>query len=292
MGLSLSSLDPTSSKSVFGGGARFVEALEGLGGFVEGGLLGGDAADAARAASAEQASYQQQGLDYLMETEAIPQELRQASLQSLGGLYGIPGFEQYGNQQQMIEQAQASPFYQAGIDTGTEAIARTANVTGGLRGGGGAADIAGFESNLLNQAYQQQLQGIQGLAQLPSAAPQISQQYGNIGQTYAQGITGAAQSQQDALGQLLGFGGQAGTDFIASDRRLKTDIEKIGTTSNPYIDKYKWTWAPNDLGKEGKEIGYIAQEVEAVYPDLVVMGEDGYRRINKGKLEARLKELN
>jgi hypothetical protein len=57
-------------------------------------LSGKTAADEAKAAAAKQADYQQQGLDYLMQTEEIPQALRQAGLQQLGGISGLQGVEQ------------------------------------------------------------------------------------------------------------------------------------------------------------------------------------------------------
>ena len=246
------------------------------------GITGQSAADASIEAAGISAAAQTQGLDYLKETEAIPQELRQAGLQQLGGIYGLPGFEQYGNQQQLIEQAQASPLYQSQLGAGTESLARNINVTGGLRGGGGAADIAGFESNLLNQAYQQQLSGIQGLAGLPSAAPEIAQQYGQIGTTTALGVTGAAQAEQDALNNLMNAGAMA-----FSDVRMKDNIVKIGSTSNADIQLYKWDWKL-ESGKAGSEEGFLAQEVEKVYPDLVVTLDDGYKRIYKDKIEERL----
>ena len=67
------------------------------------------------------------------------------------------------------------------------------------------------------------------------------------------------------LGPLLPF---------FSDRRLKTDIEKIGQTGEghpKYRFRYRWD-AP-----EVRRIGVMADEV----PDfLVVTGPDGYKRVN------------
>lgn len=40
------------------------------------------------------------------------------------------------------------------------------------------------------------------------------------------------------------------------------------------------------------EDGFLAQEVEKVWPDLVIEGDDGYKRILKTEIENRLKELN
>lgn len=267
-----------------------MDVLSGIGDFASdlySGITGETAADAAREAAGTQAAGQQAGLDYLKETEAVPQALRQAGLQQLGGIAGLPGFEQYGSQQQLIDQAQTSPFFQSQLETGREATARLASGQGGFRGGSTASDIVGYEQNLLNQAYQQQLGGIQGLAGLPSAAPQIAQQYGQIGQTQAQGITAGAQAQQQAYGNLMGLGGQIGAAALMSDVRLKDNVVKIGDTSHSDINKYTWDWKP-ESGKTGSEDGYLAQEVEKIWPDLVVEGNDGYKRILKSDLEERL----
>jgi len=276
-------LDPTRSSSIFGGGARFFEAGESL--YED--LSGKTAADAAKDAANKAAAGQQAGLDYLKETEEIPQALRQAGLQQLGGIAGLPGFEEFGSQQQLIDRAQASPFFQSQLETGREATARLGSGQGGFRGGSTASDIVGYEQNLLNQAYQQQLGGIQNLAQLPSAAPQIAQQYGQIGQTQAQGITAGAQAQQQGFGNMLKLGGQIGSAYLMSDVRLKDNIVKTGGTSHPDIHKYTWDWK-QESGKTGSDSGYLAQEVEKVWPDYVIEGDDGYKRILKSDIEERL----
>lgn len=252
-------------------------------------ISGQSAAESATEAAGIQAAAQTEGLEYLKETEAVPQALRQAGLQQLGGIAGLPGFEEYGSQQQLIEEAQASPLYQSILGTGAageEALARTASATSGLRGGGTASQLANYSQNLeqeaLLESYNQQLGGLKGLAQLPSAAPQISQQYGQIGQTQALGVTGAAQAEQQGVSNLINLGAAA-----FSDERLKDNITKIGSTSHPDIHMYSWTWK-SESGKEGYDEGFIAQQVERSLPQYVITGDDGYKRIYKDKLEERL----
>ena len=292
MGLSISSFDPTTSDglgNIATGGLHSV-TKDPIDDFYQG-ITGETAAKAAEEAAATQAGLMQQGLDYYIGTEEIPQELRQLGLQQLGGLAGLPGYEQYGDQQALIQQAKADPLYQAQLGIGREALARQAAGGSGARGTGTVSSLAGFESNLLGQSYQNQLGQIQNLAQLPSQAGNISQGYGQIGSTLAQGQVASANAQSQGMSNLLGLGGTLGAAYI-SDMRLKTAITKIGTTSHPYIDKYEWEWLENNLGKEGKETGYIAQEVEQVYPEFIIEGQDGYKRILKDKLEEKLKELN
>lgn len=311
-----SEIDPTSSegqKNLTGGAFGGIGGALGsdkVGEAIEGKLLGGDAADAAKEAAATKAAAQQAGLDYLMETEAVPQAFRQAGLQQLGSVYGF-GFDpetgqatytgDMSAQQGLIDQAQMSPLYAAIMgtqDAGEQAIARSAMATGGLRGGATAANLAGFGQDLENQAllesYNQQLGGIQGLAGLPSQAGQISQQFGQIGQTQAQGNLAAAQAKQDAFSNLLNMGGQVGAAYAGaptvSDVRLKTNIKYTGPTAHPEIHRYEWDWK-DSAPKEGHESGYLAQEVEEIYPEFVIEGDDGYKRILKDKLEAKLKDL-
>jgi len=52
-----------------------------------------------------------------------------------------------------------------------------------------------------------------------------------------------------------------------------------------------WEWrdeAPVDA--QGREAGVIAQDVRAVFPELVVTGPDGYLRVDYGGLAAKLAE--
>lgn len=186
-----------------------------MGGLVSGLFGGDDAADASRDAANIQAQAQREALDYLKETEEIPQQFRREALSVLGGVAGLPGGT--GSQQALIDQARLSPLYEAIIGTreqGEEAILRNAAATGGLRSGNVQQALADqaqqLEQSALLQAYNQQLGGLQSLAQTQTNPQQIANQISAIGQTQAQGITAAAQAQQSAAGQgfstLLGLG--------------------------------------------------------------------------------------
>lgn len=236
-------------------------------------------------------------------------------MQQFGGYYGI-GYDPVTGQATQIEPtmpsqeeriglAESSPLYASimgGQQAGEEAIARSASATTGLRGGGTASQLAGFGKDLKNEAlmtsYNQQLQqeqqqqaGLGTLMGQQTYGQQIGQTMSGIGNTLAQGKIAGAQAKSDATSQLLGLGGQIGAAAIMSDERLKTNIKKIGDTSHSDISKYEWDWLPIS-GKEGYEDGFIAQEVEKVWPDLVIDGDDGYKRILKTEIETRLKELS
>ena len=133
------------------------------------------------------------------------------------------------------------------------------------------------------------MSGLQGLAGLPSLAPQIAQTTSGIGATMGAGISGGANAQSQALiagaqaqqaGGQQGFGnmmglGQLGLDAYGSgmfsDRRLKKDIKYIGKEGQWNI--YSWTWntVANKMGLTGTTVGCMADEVYPVMPEAVII---------------------
>lgn len=89
---------------------------------------------------------------------------------------------------------------------------------------------------------------------------------------------GAANAQNAAFGNLLGAGAQLGSAaFMFSDRRLKSNIKRVGTHAIG-VGIYDYTM----MGIAQR--GVIAQEVEAVRPDLVKRHANGYLMVNYGGL--------
>lgn len=177
------------------------------------------AAKASKSAADTSAAAQMAQLEYLKEREAIPQQFREEALTRLGGLAGLEGGE--GTQQQLIDQAKASPFYQemlGGRQAGEEAILRQAGATGGLRSGNVQDALARFSGDLQNRAllesYNQQLAGLQGLASIPSNANQIGNVMAGIGQTQASGQIAAAQAQQQGFQNVSNIAGGALGQYI------------------------------------------------------------------------------
>jgi hypothetical protein len=97
-----------------------------------------------------------------------------------------------------------------------------------------------------------------------------------------------------AVGQLMQGAGALGTGFGygtpgTSDMRLKENIKAVGSQGG--INFYTWDW--NEEGEkialEGQPtFGVMAQELEVIHPDLVVTGEDGYRRVKYDELYKRI----
>lgn len=90
---------------------------------------------------------------------------------------------------------------------------------------------------------------------------------------YNQGIYNAKQAGNAATTSGLFQLGSAG--IMASDRRLKKNIQRIGTHAlgiGVYIFDYIWGG--------GKQIGVMADEVETVMPDAVIVRPDGFKMVN------------
>ena len=260
------------------------------------------AADASKDAANTQAAYQREALEYLKQSDRIPQAFREDAIKRLGGMFGVEGFDSDGEplavgdplatQAERIALAQQSPYYQqimGGQMAGEESILRNAAATGGMRSGNVQNALYDYNAQLQNKAltesYNQQiqeenrmLQGLSGLAQLPSLTTGIANQTSKIGQTLGQGMVGAQQSanaaDQAMMGNILSVAAIA-----ASDERLKKDIEKIGVKNGH--NWYRWTWndIANRIGYKGTTEGVIAQEVQKANPEAVVV-VNGYLHVN------------
>ena len=104
----------------------------------------------------------------LEEQQALKQEIgdiytprMQAGQKAFGELTDFYG----GDQQSIIDQAQASPFMSQLVKAGEESIARNQQMTGGFRTGTTQENLAQNSQNVLQGLVNQILQGKQGVAQ-------------------------------------------------------------------------------------------------------------------------------
>lgn len=82
-----------------------------------------------------------------------------------------------------------------------------------------------------------------------------------------------------------------GATFAASDRRLKKNVKHIDTVDGIKFYTWEWNETADQIGVSGdRTVGVIAQELEAIYPELVTEGGDGYLRVNYGGLAKKLSE--
>lgn len=183
--------------------------------------------------------------------------------------------------QQAVEQTRAAAsqaarqtgenLTRAGV-TGTERQAILAQQA--IQGQVAAAQVGpNFALPLVQQAALQSLGGqalgIQGVGQAAQAlaggtrTPANPNKFENFA-AFGQGFSSIA-------GSFAGAGG-------ASDKRLKTNLTPVA-----------WDWIPDMPANLPRQaIGFVAQEVEEVYPDLVQEGPLGYKVVNYAQLSVRL----
>lgn len=240
-------------------------------------VLFGDTPGASREASQADLAFKQQGLDYAKAVDAPLIDYRNRALSPLFGFYDPTNPQ---GQQQFIDQAQSSPFYQRQQQVGEEAILRNQAATGGLRSGGTQRALAGFNADLLNQTVNQNLAGLGSFVSPALSTNSISQQYSNLGTTAGQGIIGEAQAEQALAGQTLNLAGQIFGGF--SDKRLKKNIKKIGTKKGANWYSWEWNEKGNELGLFGGSEGVIADEFKETNPELLNI-KNGYLHFNYGE---------
>lgn len=262
------------------------------------------------------ADYQNQAKEYLERADRLPTELREQALNKLGGIFNG---DQYDIGRQISERALASPQYRTAVEQGENAVLRNASATGGLRSGNASDALAQANQNAFlgayNNAYgeyQNQIQGLQGLASLPSNANNIAQYMAGTGATLGQGLVNygntigqgqvdaanaqaqgqiaaaqnKAQTSQNSTNNMMGLAGlgmQAFSTF--SDRRLKSNIEFTGEENG--FRKYKWTWnkLASRLGLRGSGSGVMADEVAKTNPEAVSL-RDGFMVVDYDSIGA------
>lgn len=82
--------------------------------------------------------------------------------------------------------------------------------------------------------------------------------------------------QQQQQGMMSGAGSMA---MMFSDRRLKDKIILVGRRHGLNVYEYEYIWEPGH-----RREGYMADEVEELFPDAVRVGPSGYKMVNYARL--------
>lgn len=249
--------------------------------------MSGSSDSGAEDAAEVQAQAQREALDYLKQTERLPQALREGALTGLGAEYGLTLGKDgkfVSDGQSIVQRAESSPFYQTAVQRGEEGVLRNASATGGLRSGNTNEALAAVNQNALMASYANQLSGLQGMAQLPSNANNIASSMAGIGQTTAQGMTAqanyGAQQSQNNFNNAMGAGALAMQGYETfSDERLKEDIKQIGEQNGHKVYEWLWNAAAASLGLFGRSSGVLAHEVERTHPH-AVRERHGYKCVD------------
>jgi hypothetical protein len=168
-----------------------------------------------------------------------------------------------------------------------------------------SAQIQGMNTGLSanQQAFQQeaynQMQPINVINALRTGSQVQNPSFANTpnqAQTAGADILGATQAGYNAqlanvnaqnaasggfMSGLMGLGGAGIMRY--SDERLKTNIEKVGSLENG-VNLYSYNYKDGYDLPEGRQIGVIAQEVEAVMPEAVVEMDNGFKAVNYAML--------
>ena len=189
------------------------------------------AADAQTAAAQMGVEENRRQFDFIQELMKPYVDSGKTALNQQMGMLGLNGAAA---QQQAIGALQNSPFFQAQLNQGTNAILQNASATGGLRGGNTQAALAQFAPQLLQQTFQNQLANVGQLAtQGQNAAAGVGAQaantgnqnaalFGDIGQARAGAALARGQNTQDLIGSLAGAAGRL--DFANLGKYLGVDF--------------------------------------------------------------------
>lgn len=127
-------------------------------------------------------------------------------------------------------------------------------------------------------------------------------EWGQAGETYTAGTGMTMTGTEFSIGQSVGtsdtvqFGEVRATgDVIAaysSDKRLKDNIKPIENALSKIesIGGYSFDWNDKQQTYTGTDLGVLAQEIEAIAPELVIDRETGYKAVRYEKLVAVLIE--
>ena len=265
---------------------------------------GAQEASATQAASAEKGiEEQRRQFDVMVELMSPYLAVGAPALTAQQELIGLQGPEA---EQAAIDRLTGGSRFQELSRQGEEAILSRASATGGLRGGNVQAALAQFRPQLLNQLIEQQYSQLGGLTNIgqstavrQAAAGQqtglnVANLLANQGAALAGGQLAAGNVNRQIFGDVLGalktggeafkaFGGgpaAAGGSGAAafSDQRLKKNVKCIGTRKDGLgVYEFDYIWGG------ARQIGLMAQEVQAVYPD-AVSEIDGFLAVDYSKV--------
>lgn len=257
-------------------GSNVSNALAGTEDFVEGSLLGGDAARAAEEAARKQERAGLEAVDLQRETTELIRgdlapfrEAGAAGIPLLSGAINDPSSRVLNN-----------PFFQTMAADQEKRLLASAAARGKVGSGGTGDDL---QRNLLllgNQFAQQDITNLQNLINTGANAAAQTGSFlqqgataqggimGNIANANAAATVGAANARADATNSLI-MGGAT----IFCDIRLKDDVRFSHVEDG--IRMYNWAWTEEALDIVGDQstTGPIAQELKKTHPHLVTVDE-------------------
>lgn len=146
-----------------------------------------------------------------------------------------------------------------------------------LRSGSTAKALTKYGAELDQGFYNNYLSQLSGLAGIGNQGGQLLVGAGSGESTERPRTAGMIAS---GIGKVAGL-------FGLSDRRMKEDIEEVGTYENG-LPKYEFRYK----GQPQKWRGVMADDVEKVFPDAVMTTLDGYKAVSYSMLGIRMEPVN
>jgi hypothetical protein len=214
-----------------------------------------------------------------------------------GGMYdnalGVNGPE--AQQQFMTRYGSSDPFRQQNMDAANQSIRRTYNARGMDTSGNALLAAARASQERGSQDYNRyldRLQGAQGQgAQFAQTGAGMAGNFGSqlMGMRYGYGQQQAgneisyanaqAANRGTGVNNLLNLAGTAARAFAASDRRVKTNIDRIGTLpSGLAVYAFDYVWGGP------RQTGVMAQEVALRIPDAVIVTDSGMLMVDYARV--------
>jgi hypothetical protein len=184
-----------------------------------------------------------------------------------------------------------SPGYDFRFNEGQRAVESGAASKGMLMSGGTLKDLTRFGQGVAADDFNDQFNRTMAVAgggqQAATSGAQLGAQsaggiadlYTQMGNARASGYVGQANAIGGGISQLIGLG-----SMFLSDRRLKTNLERVGEYEDG-LGIYEWNWKADPDGMRVR--GVIADEVKALRPWAYVENfRNGFDGVNYGALNA------
>jgi hypothetical protein len=144
-----------------------------------------------------------------------------------------------------------------------------------------------YAQRVIDAANQDPWTRAQNLATISGGIGQLGGTSNTQGMAYGTGLT-QQRNNPGVFGDILaGVGAAANVAGALSDIRAKQNIKELATLTNGlklYSFSYRHGGSP--------QVGFMAQEVENIYPEAVWTGEDGLKRINYETVAMRLADAH
>ena len=188
------------------------------------------------------------------------------AISSLLGLNGIQG------QDEGFQKFLDSSGYKFNLDTGSKAITGNAAASGLLNSGATAKRLTQYGQELGKNYFSNYLGQLFGLQQSGLGAGQLVSGAGNTAQSQS---TSEGMSQSSDGSGIAKAIGSIGAAAAASERRLKTNIVKLGELDNG-LPIYSFDY----IESGERSVGAMVDEVETIFPEALGPIVDGVQTVD------------